>query len=452
MSLYDHFKQEDLVDLLKAYDSYISNAAEAGLLTTGWTPVCVEEFYQHEYQNVWDPEKGDASFDYMYKESESYSMEEEPAQVPAPEPSRVYEIEAINGARIFMEAGQLLAQFPDEEKKRPLRSHIWKIRDGDAFIVGTGVHYADGDAHKNTDEPDEPWIVYDAGGDSWFIDDIALADHIYGRRLRESMFIFGEDLCSKDKEPNIIDGYLWATDSLVARLKDHVQKEMPRLDVDSMENINFYAIYDTIRQSIKIETHFWYTDAAGREQTAAPELPLNEQEASCLRFYMQDYCLGHCGKTLSEFAQDAQMEAAHIEVMQNLQNKLTDILQDGEYGQFIDVCVEVPLSYSSAHPGHTLVVWGEDNDADDKFYSLTVYKANEKNEPTGDPVPGMQIFSDSDSFKDLKAAMFELLERFDKLPAMEKAAEKRDLNSIISGAQKRANNSTANYSVSEPER
>ena len=67
MSLYDNFNQKDLVDLLKAYDSYISNAAEAGLLTTGWTLVCVEEFYHHEYQNVWDPQKGDASFDYMYE-------------------------------------------------------------------------------------------------------------------------------------------------------------------------------------------------------------------------------------------------------------------------------------------------------------------------------------------------------------------------------------------------
>ena len=52
MSFFDNFPQETLVDLLKAYDSYISTAAAAGLLTTGWTPVCISEFYDCEYQNV----------------------------------------------------------------------------------------------------------------------------------------------------------------------------------------------------------------------------------------------------------------------------------------------------------------------------------------------------------------------------------------------------------------
>lgn len=86
MSIYDNFKQEDLVDLLKAYDSYVSTAADAGLLTSGWTPVCVEEFYDNEYQNVW---KQGESFDYLYdyqyymfdstkNESKSFDMEEEP--------------------------------------------------------------------------------------------------------------------------------------------------------------------------------------------------------------------------------------------------------------------------------------------------------------------------------------------------------------------------------------
>ena len=440
MSLYDNFNQKDLVDLLKAYDSYISNAAEAGLLTTGWTPVCVEEFYHHEYQNVWDPQKGDASFDYMYEASESYSMEEGP--VPATEPNRIYEIEATNGARIFMEAGQLMAQFPDEDEKRHLRSHIQDILDGDAFIVGTGVHHADGDAHQNMDEPDEPWIVYDVGGDSWFIGDIAVADHLYGRQLRESLFVFDVELCLHNKAPDTIDGYLIATDGLVGRLKKQVQIEMPEVDIDSMENINFYAIYDTAHQSIKIETHFWYTDAAGRVQTAAPELSLNEQDASNLRMNLFNYCNECYGKSPSDFVRDTQLEAAHKDVVQNLTNELNNILLDGEYGDFTEACVEIPLSYSS-NAGHVLVVWGEES-GDENFYSLAIYKANEKNEPQ-EAVRGMETYSESESFEDLTAAAHELLERFDKLPVVEKAPDPKGLDSIISGAEQRKSDHSSSF-------
>lgn len=58
----------DLKDLLQAYDSYIQTAFEARLPEEGWCPVCVEEFMEYEYVNVW---RNGHSFDYMYKDEQA---------------------------------------------------------------------------------------------------------------------------------------------------------------------------------------------------------------------------------------------------------------------------------------------------------------------------------------------------------------------------------------------
>lgn len=67
---YSDLNQEDLLDLLTAYDNYIATAADAGLFSRGWTPVCMGEFFENEYQSVW---QAGEDFDYMYDEGTSYS-------------------------------------------------------------------------------------------------------------------------------------------------------------------------------------------------------------------------------------------------------------------------------------------------------------------------------------------------------------------------------------------
>lgn len=62
-----------LRDLLKAYDMYVAAAFNAGLPETGWCPVCVGEFYENEYQSVW---LAGETFDYM-GESEQTGISEE---------------------------------------------------------------------------------------------------------------------------------------------------------------------------------------------------------------------------------------------------------------------------------------------------------------------------------------------------------------------------------------
>lgn len=40
----------DLFELIEAYNEYIEDANENDLYSTGWKPVCIEEFYNNEFQ------------------------------------------------------------------------------------------------------------------------------------------------------------------------------------------------------------------------------------------------------------------------------------------------------------------------------------------------------------------------------------------------------------------
>ncbi len=46
----DNLNKAGLLDLLREYDSYIQNANDEDLYKSGWRPVCIEEYYDCEYQ------------------------------------------------------------------------------------------------------------------------------------------------------------------------------------------------------------------------------------------------------------------------------------------------------------------------------------------------------------------------------------------------------------------
>jgi len=79
--VYKNLSQEELCDLLRAYDTYIYKANEAGLLKSGWTPHDVTLFYSEEYLTVWKI-RGDAEnvdyncWNYMYSIADSYIEED----------------------------------------------------------------------------------------------------------------------------------------------------------------------------------------------------------------------------------------------------------------------------------------------------------------------------------------------------------------------------------------
>ena len=44
--------KEELLDLLKEYDMYIQDANDDNRYKDGWYPVCLDEFYENEYQDI----------------------------------------------------------------------------------------------------------------------------------------------------------------------------------------------------------------------------------------------------------------------------------------------------------------------------------------------------------------------------------------------------------------
>ena len=46
----DQLSKEELLDLLYAYDKYIQEANDDNRYAEGWYPVCIEEFYDNDYE------------------------------------------------------------------------------------------------------------------------------------------------------------------------------------------------------------------------------------------------------------------------------------------------------------------------------------------------------------------------------------------------------------------
>lgn len=48
--------KEELLELLYHYDRYIQQANDDDTYQTGWYPVCIEEFYNNDYQLLLEEE------------------------------------------------------------------------------------------------------------------------------------------------------------------------------------------------------------------------------------------------------------------------------------------------------------------------------------------------------------------------------------------------------------
>ena len=46
----ESLSKEELLDLLIAYDKYIQEANDDNKYAEGWFPVCIEEFYDNDYE------------------------------------------------------------------------------------------------------------------------------------------------------------------------------------------------------------------------------------------------------------------------------------------------------------------------------------------------------------------------------------------------------------------
>jgi len=62
MPIPDDIKEDELLALLKAYDEYIQSANDEKRYDTGWMPVCINEFYDNEWQDILTDEKKKKEF------------------------------------------------------------------------------------------------------------------------------------------------------------------------------------------------------------------------------------------------------------------------------------------------------------------------------------------------------------------------------------------------------
>ena len=124
----------------------------------------------------------------------------------------------------------------------------------------------------------------------------------------ERMFIFDDELCfGQDEGCETVDGYLWATDVLVERMKDVVKDNHSPEILDTFDNINFYSIYNVRTGTVKIEGTYYFDDGNGEKQGEF-ELPLSEDEKKELISSLELYCNNLHSKTciecINEFRRD----------------------------------------------------------------------------------------------------------------------------------------------------
>ncbi|MBQ8248121.1 MAG: hypothetical protein IJZ42_13415 [Lachnospiraceae bacterium] len=110
------------------------------------------------------------------------------------------------------------------------------------------------------------------------------------------------------------------------------------------------------------------------------------------------------------------IENSHIpdiykEISEDAVNAMENTLRDGFAPTFIDNCVELPFS-DNFHPGYGLVVWGEEGEQGDRFYSIAVCKCfeGEMDESVA------MLFTETTSFDELENGVEAVLAKFeDKL-------------------------------------
>lgn len=126
-------------------------------------------------------------------------------------------------------------------------------------------------------------------------------------------FIFDDELCIQDDNVTL-DGYLWATDALVDRMKETVKDQHTQVQIDSFDNINFYAEYNLKTGSIEVTGTYYYFDANGENQGAFT-IALSEEEKASLPKIMESYCQKVYGESFAD-------------ILQNLQHKVQESVID----------------------------------------------------------------------------------------------------------------------------
>lgn len=123
---------------------------------------------------------------------------------------------------------------------------------------------------------------------------------IVGKEEAEK-FIFDDDLQINDDACSLVDGYLWATESLVTRLKSQLNLTPEQNDV--MDNINFYALYAPTTKEIRVDGTYYLPGSEEGSPEVQHEFTLNlsPDERKDLISKMEAYCQKENGADLEAF-------------------------------------------------------------------------------------------------------------------------------------------------------
>lgn len=143
----------------------------------------------------------------------------------------------------------------------------------------------------------------------------ALDDAIRSTKKDYLKFVFDNEIIVSDDRRHL-EGYVWATDFLVSRLKKELQNGLSYVELSSMENINFYPVYDVSDRTIQLHGHFYYwpnDNEIGKEF----RLPLDDEDARRLIDNFEAYCQEQEGKSCLEFVNLIRSEDGLSPLTQN---------------------------------------------------------------------------------------------------------------------------------------
>lgn len=127
---------------------------------------------------------------------------------------------------------------------------------------------------------------------------------------KHNTFIFDMELMEND-DMESMKGYLCATNTLVERMKTIVSKERAPFEMESVDDINFYADYNPRTGIIKVTGAYVYTTydetSYGLMDTRGSfELPISRDEVAILIDKLEAYCMGRNGLSCLGFVNEAR--------------------------------------------------------------------------------------------------------------------------------------------------
>lgn len=138
------------------------------------------------------------------------------------------------------------------------------------------------------------------------------------------VFIFDDELYGcQDEKAESVDGYLWATDVLVERMKNEIDGKHPPEVMESLDNINFYAYYNAKTASIEVNGTYYYYDGDVEKQGEF-DLPLSQTEKNALVSALEDYCQKHYSQNCLDFVNEGRKSDGlpPIQAVSSLNNKI----------------------------------------------------------------------------------------------------------------------------------